>query len=340
MFISNSITRLATGARRLHLPSKMLMALPLGIATAMLIPNIAYAGIIGDIENFFKEMFFGIGMKFWNGYYGSIGWTSETSLLTGLFSQIFGNAAPYAIVKNVHSTIIIPVGEAILALFMLVQLVKISQRIDATATLPAVKDIVFLAVTYVLMHWLIVNSLDIITAMYNIFNEIGKEFTAAVGQSTAPDISEWDKDKATVGGCIFFTIMGFFAMIAGFVTYCISLVVALARGIQIYALAAFSPIPLALMGFDETRQMGVGFLKNFAAAALAGAILLFLFQIYPYVMSAAGGNAAADTTIFSLTYDQDFVDIVQVVARSIAASILLAFACVRCNSWAKEILGS
>ena len=64
MFISNSITRLATGARRLHLPSKMLMALPLGIATAMLIPNIAYAGIIGDIENFFKEMFFGIGMKF------------------------------------------------------------------------------------------------------------------------------------------------------------------------------------------------------------------------------------------------------------------------------------
>ncbi len=35
---------------------------------------------------------------------------------------------------------------------MLVQLVKISQRIGTPATLPAVKDIVFFAVTYVLFH--------------------------------------------------------------------------------------------------------------------------------------------------------------------------------------------
>ena len=34
---------------------------------------------------------------------------------------------------------------------MLMQLIKISQRIDATSTLPAVKDIVFLVVTYCIL---------------------------------------------------------------------------------------------------------------------------------------------------------------------------------------------
>ena len=75
-------------------------------------------------------------------------------------------------VRTLHQTLLIPLAESILALIMLVQLVKISQRIDSTSTLPAVKDIVFLAVFYVIFHWLIVNSLDIVTAIYNIFNHI------------------------------------------------------------------------------------------------------------------------------------------------------------------------
>lgn len=49
--------------------------------------------------------------------------------------------------------------------------------------------------------------------------------------------------------------------------YAVSMVVALGRSVQLYVYAAFSPIPISLLGFDETKQIGIGYLKNFAAAA-------------------------------------------------------------------------
>ena len=224
---------------------------------------------------------------------------------------------------------------------MLVQLVKISQRIDATATLPAVKDIVFLAVAYVLFHWLIINSLDIISAIYSEFNKIAASF---VGEnslvSSALDKAQWDADQASIGGCALFIVMGFFSMFVGFIAYVVSLVVALARGIQLYAMAAFSPIPLSLLGFDETRQMGIGFLKNFCAAALAGAIMVFLMAAYPFIVTSIGGSPTAGNTIFALTYEGEFIDTVGIVLGWIATSFMLIIGLVKSGAWAREILGS
>ena len=71
------------------------------------------------------------------------------ALLSGPFDSLLGTDM-YNLTNNIFQTAVIPIGESILALFMLVQLVKISQRIDATSTLPAVKEIVFLAVIYVM----------------------------------------------------------------------------------------------------------------------------------------------------------------------------------------------
>ena len=56
----------------------------------------------------------------------------------------------------------------------------------------------------------------------------------------------------------------------------VTLVVSWARTLQIYIMAAFVPIPISLLALDKTRQMGVGYLKNFAAVCLAGVIILVL----------------------------------------------------------------
>ena len=47
-----------------------------------------------------------------------------------------------------------------------------------------------------------------------------------------------------------------------------SLVVCWARAIQLYVLAMLAPIPLSLMALDETRQVGVGYIKNSSRCAL------------------------------------------------------------------------
>lgn len=321
--------------------SKFITVVPMVMTTALLVPNVAYAGVFDDLSNWVEGFLVDVGISLWNAYFGIIGYASDTSTIVGSFTTLFGNVDVWNLIQTAHSTVVIPLGESILALFMLVQLVKISQRIDATATLPAVKDIVFLAVAYVLFHWLIINSLDIITAIYSEFNKIAAEFVGSDAlTSSALDKDLWDADKASIGGCALFIIMGFVSMGVGFVAYIVSIVVALARGIQLYAMAAFSPIPLSLLGFDETRQMGIGFLKNFCAAALAGAIMVFLMAAYPYIVTSIGGNPSASGTIFALTYEGEFIDTVGIALGWLATSFLLIFGLVKSGAWAREILGS
>ena len=52
------------------------------------------------------------------------------------------------------------------------------------------------------------------------------------------------------------------------VAYIVSLVVCWARAIQLYVLAMLAPIPLSLMALDETRQVGVGYIRPYPWCAL------------------------------------------------------------------------
>ena len=257
--------------------------------------------------------------------------------------------------KTIHQTAIIPIAESILALFMLVQLVKISQRIDSTATLPAVKDIVFLAVVYVLIHWFIINSLDIMQAIYkiavdNIIPEIGTAgsnkgfFESALTTESIPE-ETWD--KLTIGGCFLTLVASILSIVGGIVAYMVAFIVAYARAWQIYAMVAFSSIPIALLGFDETRQMGIGFLKNFAAAVLAGAVMMFVLVIYPHAlatMTTASGVTGGASILFLMSIPATGTAglasaSVLVLLEFLAITFLLIYALIKSGSWAKEILG-
>ena len=98
--------------------------------------------IMGAIHEAICLILISIASWFFNLYYFIIGHVASSDVVGGSFHNVFGNETVWNIVSSVHQTVVIPIAESILALFMLVQLIKISQRIDATATLPAVKDIV------------------------------------------------------------------------------------------------------------------------------------------------------------------------------------------------------
>ena len=214
---------------------------------------------------------------------------------------------------------------------------KISQRIDSTSTLPAVKDIVFLAVFYVIFHWLIVNSLDIVTAIYNIFNHI----TASILPSDPTymnsfDLSGVEADGDYIGGFLMLVLFGLISVLVGAVAYIVALVVAFARALQIYVMAAFSPIPLSLLGFEETRSMGIGFLKNFAAVALAGTIMVFVMYSYPFLLSSVSGVDSGGLAAVATGTNDGLNSLLSVLA----ISIVYIFALAKSGAWARELLGN
>ena len=324
------------------------------IALVLLLPVTAHAeepeyhwitDFGGSLRKFICSMILGWATSIFNVYNQLINHVGTEALLSGPFDSLLGTDM-YNLTNNIFQTAVIPVGESILALFMLVQLVKISQRIDATSTLPAVKEIVFLAVIYVLLHWFINNSLDIMQAIYGIVNDDIIPTIGSVGDSTGEagvfsldGVTQDQWDSMNIGDCFMTLIMSVICLLFGLVAFVLGFAMCYVRAWQIYIYAAFSPIPISLLGFEETRQMGIGFLKNFASVCLAGAILLFLFVAYPFVLAGSVSSLSAGNDILFLMTTSSADSLINLL-KGVAISVVLIFMIVKSGGIAKEILGS
>ena len=105
------------------------------------------------------------------------------------------------------------------------------------------------------------------------------------------------------------------------VAYIVSLVVCWARALQLYIMAAFSPIPLSLMALDDTRQIGVGYIKNFAAVCIAGLIILILLVSFPLILGGLvavnpGTGTPMDSIANGLTYALQYLSLIHIFRRS------------------------
>ena len=143
------------------------------------------------------------------------------------------------------------------------------------------------------------------------------------------------------GGCFLLLIFGLISWAVGLVFYAVSMVVALGRSVQLYVYAAFSPIPISLLGFEETKQIGIGYLKNFAAAALAGVVMVLILYLYPHLVTAlavSGGLGKAE--MLGLAQGVETFDSFGVIIKTIAVLITTMMGLVKSGSWAKEILGA
>jgi hypothetical protein len=233
-----------------------------------------------------------------------------------------------------------------LALCLLVQLIKISQRIDGSSTLPTIKEFILLAVYYVVFSYLISHSFEICEAIYNELNNITSAIsggsTSAIGTVDLGDSSEM-----TIGCLMIMFVIAGLCTAVGLVGWVIAIAVSYARAIQLYIMATFSPIPLSLLAFDETRQMGINFLKNFVSVCLAGAIIVLLLVLFPLLSSTLDFNASADgLDIFfavltgdAVVPDNLFSLLPFQLIKLIGLWILLIFGLFKSGQWARDVLG-
>ena len=200
---------------------------------------------------------------------------------------------------------------------------------------PGVKEVVFMLVFFAVFLFLIQNSFDLMQAVYQVVQLAIDRVTGLFGTGSELDLSEvsittTDDDVAALLAMLVVALVSWVVVI---VAYVVALVVSWARAIQIYVMAAFSPIPLALISLDETRQMGVGYLKNFAAVCLAGVIILVLLVSFPIVLggldAASAGVPVVDSIVGGLSYALQYL----------AMCVLLILSLVKSGSWARDILG-
>lgn len=310
------------------------------IAAAMMLaaPQPAFASVADDINAWLCGVLRDTCNWIFNSQVNVLKSIGTDGVLSASFDQMLGGAGGvtmYDVVHGVWEAAILPIGCGVLSFVFTIQLIKISQKMDGNAAMPGVKEVVFLLVFYAVFLFLLQNSFDIMQAVYEVSRIAVRRVSDLFGTGSSLDlqavsITTTDGNVASLLGMLVVALISWLVVI---IAYVIALVVSWARALQIYIMAAFSPIPLSLLAEDETRQMGVGYLKNFAAVCLAGVIILVLLVSFPIVLgglnAASAGAPVIDQVVGGLSYALQYL----------AMCILLIVSLVKSGSWARDIMG-
>lgn len=229
---------------------------------------------------------------------------SASDLLLGFDNLLGSYSGKFSLSKfiiNVSDSAIKPVAATLLAMGMLLQLLKIAKKMDqGGGMMPSVREVVALFVWCAVMMYMVRNGVGIVKDLYTMVLEIIKTANSAAGAmgsaadvvhtwSTKDAIIKFSDDVEFVQGiiicleCLIAWAVGSFAVI-------ISYYMMIGRAIEIYLTAMFAPIPFALMGFDETRSWGWGYLKTFLSLCLAGVIMLVVLYMFPFILVSVCGD--------------------------------------------------
>ena len=246
-----------------------------------------------------------------------------------------GDISMYDIARGVWQVAIVPIGCGVLGLVFTLKLIEVSQRMDGNQSLPGVKEVVFLLVFFAVFLFLIQHSFDLMAAIYEVVGLAIDRVEALFGSGGALNMSAvsvvtTDDDLSALLALLVVAVISWLVVL---IAYIVALVVCWARAIQLYIMAAFSPIPLAFLGFDQTRQIGIGYLKSFGAVCLAGLIILVLLISFPVILGSIvavnpGTGTPIDGIANGLTYALQYL----------AMCILLVLSLVKSGSWARDIV--
>ena len=301
-------------------------------------PAPAFADIAGDINAWLCGLLRDTCNWIFAGQTDMLRSLGADGVLSAGFEQMLGSAGTvtmYNLVRGVWQAAILPIGCGMLSFVFAVQLIKVSQRMDGNASMPGVKEVVFMLVFFAVFLFLIQNSFDLMQAVYEVVKLAIDRVAGLFGNGAAIDLAEasittTDDDVAALLAMLVVALASWLVVI---VAYVVALVVSWAHAIQIYVMAAFSPIPFALMSLDETRQMGVGYLKNFAAVCLAGVVILVFLVSFPIVLggldAASAGVPVVDSIVGGLSYALQYL----------AMCVLLILSLVKSGSWARDVMG-
>lgn len=315
------------------------VAAALAIGLVLLVPRPAWASIGDDINSWMC----GVLRDTCNWIFGAQAKVLASIGVDGVLSEPFegmlgtvGEVTFFDIARGVWGAAVLPIGCGVLSMVFTVQLIHLSQRMDGNASMPAVREVVFLLVFFAVFLFLVQNSFELMRAVYEVFRLAITKTTSAFGSGGPMDLSAvsivtGDDDVAALLAMVVVALVSWLVVV---VAYVVALVVTWARAIQLYVMAALSPIPLSLLGLEETRQMGVSYIRQFASVCLAGLIITVLLIAFPAVLgglnaASAGTGTPIDSLVGGLSYALQYL----------AMCVLLVLSLAKSGAWARDVLG-
>ena len=149
-------------------------------AMSVLIAPLAHAGIIEDaVKSGLQGM-----LDYVNGRVNSMTAVTIPTSFNNLVDGSYGGSSVYYKALSMYSSgVARSVASSILALVMLVQLVKISERCEAHATFPAVREVATLLVACAIYTYLVGHAWDLMRSLFEDLSGIWAGWDAGVPSS-------------------------------------------------------------------------------------------------------------------------------------------------------------
>lgn len=204
------------------------------------------------------------------------------------------NNGLYDAAVTIHNTAVKPITAIILSIILTMMIAQASTRIDGDREL-GVRIISGILLKAGLIVVFVANAMTILQGI----DEIGTTIAQAAldtdvgGGDNNTKLGDKLEDDITGAGTV--DKLGVFVLImlpyvAAEIAGVLALVLIFIRFLQIYLMTAFSSMPMALIAYEETKSIGIGYLKAYAALVISGVFIILSVKFYQALM----GSWAAD----------------------------------------------
>ena len=198
------------------------------------------------------------------------------------------------VVSDIATFAVMPVALTVLAIVMMVELNRKASHIEADHQ-TGVKLIAAVIFKYIILVMAVKNSGILLNAIRALItgvmddSHVDPEGTGvSVNENRAAvDAFHASIDKASSVdqvGMLIFLLIPFLVTLAAKATL---MIVVLLRFAELYMLTAFSPLPFAFLGNDETKSFGTSFLRKYVEVCIHGVCIIVSIHIYTGIISVA-----------------------------------------------------
>ena len=262
------------------------------------------------------------------------GVTGDLVLNPGQYNSVLYQAA-----TNIHNTAVKPITAVVLSIMFVLMLSANSTRIDGDREL-GVRIVTATMLKCALVLLVTQQAILILKAIDSIATSIATNASnASVGGVATPSAPLGDalrSDIADAGmvkqlGMLVILLIPFIvAKIGGM----LATVLVFVRFLQLYMLTAFASLPLAFFGHEDTKQIGIGYLKRYATTALQGVMLIIAVKLYQALLGGwLSNNVSYDGSVDMWNF------VISNFGSFLVAPGVLIFFLFGANSVAKAIVG-
>ena len=228
---------------------------------------------------------------------------TEVWMLLTESPENFKDGAIWDVIMKIHGALL-AIGLALLVLFFVVGVMK---TCGSFAEVKKPEHEIKIFIRFVLAKAVVTYGLELMIALFNIVQGMISTVMQSSGIGRSDEMLLPDELVTAIENCGFFESIPLWAvtLIGSLFIIVLSFIIIMSvygRFFKLYMYTAIAPIPLSTFAGEPTQQIGVSFLKSYAAVCLEGVIILLaciIFSVFAASLPVVDADAAPAAMVWS-----------------------------------------